>query len=359
VKNFGRFFFGVIGFVVLVMIAIALLFERVPPATIGVKLSQWGGGGIVRQDFAAGFRWGVTGYHRWFFLDKRTHFLTFSDDAVPGTMSTSTIGMRPALSIRTKDNNQASVDVTVTYRIKENEGHQIAVDGVRDQYRDRVTSLVESVLREELAQLSSEEFTSPEIRVKRAASTMPILEEAMAEFHVEPLDLLVRAVRFPAEYEVKLQQKQLTRQKALLAKALEGVEKQHQVTGVIEKETEAMEKERRADWDKRLQDARSNNEIEVQKILSQAEVYDKTTRSAADADQVTAIADGELALAQAEAVRNDLRNKALDTVGGRILLATRAAENLRIDEVTLNSNDPSIPTVLDIGAMVRLLLGDE
>jgi regulator of protease activity HflC (stomatin/prohibitin superfamily) len=358
VKNLGRLFFGVIGLVILLLVAFALLFKRVPPSTIGIKLSQWGGGGIVRQDYGAGFRWGVTGYHRWFYLDKRTHFLTFSADTTASTLSSSTMSTRPALSIRTKDNNQASVDVTVTYRIKQDEGHLIAVDGMRDQYRDRVTSLVESVLREELAQLSSEEFTSPATRVQRAATTIPILEKAMAEFHVEPLDLLIRAVSFPPEYEVKLQQKQLTRQKALLAGALEGVERQRQVTGVIEKETEAMEKEKTADWDKRLQDVRSTNEIAVQRILSEAEVYDKTTRSAAKADYVTAIAEGELALAKAEAVRNDLRNKALDTVGGRILLATQAAENLRIDEVTLNSNDPAVPTILDIGAMVRLLIGE-
>ena len=131
-----------------------------------------------------------------------------------------------------------------------------------------------------------------------------------------------------------------------------------QATGVIEKVTEAMTKERRADWEKRLQDARSDNEIEVAKILAEAEVYDRTTRSNADADYVTAIAEGELALARSEALRNDLRNKALDTTGGRILLATEAAENLQIRDVTLNSNDPKVPTILDVGEMVRLLIGD-
>lgn len=357
-KSIGRAFFMIIGLAALLLLAVVLLFERVPPAKIGVKQSQWGGG-IVRQDYGAGFQWGVTGYHRWYFLDEITHFLTFSATTTDRTLSTGTVSTRPALSIRTKDNNQASVDVTVTYRIKKGEGHLIAVDGVRFQYRDRVTSLVESVLREELAQLSSEEFTSPETRVERAAATLPLLAAAMSEFHVEPLDLLVRAVSFPAEYEAKLQEKQLTRQNALLATAREGVEKQRQVTGVIEKETEAMAKERIASWDKRLQDVRSDNEIEVQKILAHAEVYSRTTRSGADADYVTALAEGDLALAEAEAVRNDLRNKALDTVGGRILLATRAAENLQIDEVTLNSNDPAVPTVLDVGAMVRLLVGDD
>ncbi len=335
------------------VLAIAFLFERIPPATIGVKIAQWGGG-VVKKDYDTGFRLGVTGYHRWIFLDKRTHFLTFSSNITRATTQE-----RPNLEIRTKDNNLANVDVTVTYRIKEGEGHLIIVDGYRDQYRDRVTSTVESVLREELAQLRSEDFTSTKTRFARSEATLPVLTAAMAPFHVEPLDLLIRAVRFPEQYEVKLQQKQLTNQKALLASASERVEKQEQVTGVISKETEAMEKEKRAGWDKLLQDVRSDNEIAIATILGEAEVYDRTTRSNAEADYVTFLAEGGLALAKAEALRDELRNKALDTVGGHILLATQAAENLQIGDVTLNSNDPAVPTILDLGEMVRLLVGRE
>ena len=97
----------------------------------------------------------------------------------------------------------------------------------------------------------------------------------------------------------------------------------------------------------------------VAKILAEAEVYDKTTRARADADYETLVADGNLAIAKAEALRDELRNRALATRGGRILLAKQAAENLRLESVTLNSNDPAVPTVLDIGALVDLLIGSE
>ena len=43
-------------------------------------------------------------------------------------------------------------------------------------------------------------------------------------------------------------------------------------TGKIEKETEAMAKELRADWDKRIQEATSNNEVRVAGILAEAEI---------------------------------------------------------------------------------------
>lgn len=354
-KGAAKLVVGIFGIAILGLILVTLLFERVPPATIGVKQVQWGGGsGIVDEDYDVGFRWGVTGYHKWYYLDRRTHFLLFS-----GSTQRVTESERPALEIRTKDNNLAQVDVTITYRIKDGEAHKIVKEGLTGYYRNRVTSTVESVLREELAQLTSEAFTSTDVRMDRAAGTIPILTEALAPFFVEPLDLLIRAVRFPPEYEAKLQQKQLTQQKALLAQAMEKVENQEQITGVISKETEAIAKEQRAGWDKRLQDERSNNKILIAQIRADAEVYSRTTTSEADADYETSIAEGELALAKAEAVRNDLRNKALDTVGGRILLAMQAAENLRIEEVTLNSNDPAVPIVLDIDAMTKLLLGSE
>ena len=69
------------------------------------------------------------------------------------------------------------------------------------------------------------------------------------------------------------------------------------------------------------------------------------------------IAEGNLAIAKAEALRNELRNQALDTIGGRIYLAQQAAENLQFESVTLNSNDPSIPSVINIDEMMDLLLG--
>lgn len=351
-KNFSRSILLLCGVGLLAVIAALVLFEKVPPGTIGVKQAQWGGG-IIAQDYTTGFHLGITGYHKWHFLDKKTHFLTFSQNANPGSPQE-----RPALSIRTLDNNSAEVDVSLTYRIIPGEGHLVVSDGEQSQYRENVASTVRSVLREQLAKLSSEDFVSTEARLARTMETIPLIDSAIKEFHAECNELLIRAVRFPPDYESKLQEKQLSRQSALLFQAKEKVEKQQQVTGVISKETEAMEKEKRADWDRRLQDIRSDNEIAVATVLGEAEIYALTTRANAEATYVTALAEGELALAKAEALRDELRNKALDTVGGSILLATQAANNLDIAEVTLNSNDPAVPSVLDLSEMVRLLIGE-
>ena len=248
--------------------------------------------------------------------------------------------------------------MTVAYRIKEGEAHLLVAKGLRDVYPDRVNQVVQSVLRNQLAELNSEEFYSSEKRLKRAQETLPVLKKALVELHVEPQDLLIRAVRFQPGYEQRLQEKQLTYQRKLLATAQRKVEEQLQRTGTMEKEIEAAEKERRGEWDKKLQTVRSDNEVAIAEITGEADKYAKKVTSNADADWETRIAEGKLAIDKAEALRNQLRNQALDTRGGSIFLAQKAAENLNIDHVTLNSNDPTVPSVIDLPALVDLLVGD-
>jgi regulator of protease activity HflC (stomatin/prohibitin superfamily) len=346
------FLFG--GAVILVVGTISML-EKVPPATIGVRQALWGGGGVEELDYDMGFHLGITGYHKWHFLDRRTHFLTFAE---LGTSSR--VGqLKPPLVIRTKDNNTANFDVTVTYRIMPGKGFELVQKGLKEIYKERVTKTVESVMREELAQLSSEDIYSTEMRLDVAKRSLPKLAKELESFFVQPDQVLIRAVRFTSAYERKLQEKQLTYQQRLLATAQERVERQLAITQTKEAEIEAAEKEMRGDWDKRLETLRAENEITIAIISAEMRVYDKTTRAAASADYETLIADGTLAVVKAEALRDELRNQALDTRGGRILRARDAAENLQFDPVTLNSHDPTVPSILDLNEMVEMLVGAE
>jgi regulator of protease activity HflC (stomatin/prohibitin superfamily) len=337
------------------------LLERIEPGEIGVKQKMWGSGGVVSEDYLLGFHWGVTGIHRWHRLDRRTHFLTFSEPKSQSGYSRHHLNSqeeRP-LEIRTRDNNPVSVDVSVAYRIIEGQAHLIVAEGLKTDYRERVASKVKGVLREELSRLIPEDFVNTDIRLELAASVLPILRESLSTYHVEPESILIRAVRFLDTYEQKLQDKQLTQQLTELAKSKRLVEDAMKATGKIEKETEALEKESRAEWDKQLQDAFSTNEIEVASIMASANIYDNQVRPTADALYETLLADGKLAIAKAEALRDELRNEALDSLGGKILQARDAAENLKFESITLNSNDPSVPTVIEIDKLVDLLVGSD
>ncbi len=340
-------------FLVLVIFSLgSALFERIPPATIGVKQNMLGGG-IVEEDHSMGFHVGITGVHKWHLLDGTTHFLTYARQS-----SGNKAGVEKAvLDIRTKDNNFAFFDVTVTYRIIPGQGHRIVQAGNQEKYKAMADTAVNAILRAELAQLSSEEVYDTDTRLALVDRAMPALGEALAPIFLEPQGLLIRAVNFPEVYEDKLRMKQLTQQTKLLATAQRKVEDKQALTEGYEAQTLAMEKEKRGGWDKLLQSEYSANEIAIATIAAEAEKYNAETRAAAEADYETAVAEGELALAKAQALRDELRNKALNTAGGRIYLAREAAQNLQFESVTLNSNDPSIPSVLDVGGLVKLLVG--
>ena len=350
----SKFFLSAFGLAVLLIIGTACFIERVPPATIGVRQNLWGDG-VEAQDFEMGFHLGIVGVHKWHFLDRRTHFLTFADSGRPSSMGQ----LVPPLQVRTKDNNTAIFDLTLTYRIREGEGHRMVSEGLKEVYRDRIRTTVESIVREELAQLSSEDIYSTAERLDVADEALPKLAAELGKFYVVPNQVLIRAVRFTEAYEQKLQDKQLTYQQRLLASAQERVENQRAITETREAEIEAAEKEARGDWDKRLEQLRATNELAVAKVRAEAQVYDQRVRAEADAEYETLVAEGNLAVAKAEALRDELRNQALDTLGGRIYLAQQAAQNLQVENVTLNSNDPSIPSIIDVDALVKLLVGGE
>ena len=355
----NKILYGLIALVALGLLAIPLLFERIEPGEIGVRQSLWGGSGVAQADFGVGYHLGVTGVHKWHIVDARTHFLTFSEASgqLANSRRNQNSQQKPPLVIRTSDNNVVKLDVTVVYRVMEGHANQLVSDGRQLQYRDRVASKVQSVLREELSKLTPEYFQLTERRLESAAAALPILAASIEEFHVEPELILIRAVRFLENYEGKLQQKQLTEQQKKLEAALRLVEDSQRQTGSIEKKTEAMEKEERAKWDKRLQTAKSDNEVAIAEVSAAAHVYQNEVRPTADAVYEKLVADGLLAVQRAEALRDELRNAALDTAGGRILQARQAAENLNFESVTLNSNDPSVPSVIDIDALTKLLIG--
>ncbi len=347
-------------FLVLILVVLplgfSLLFKRVPPDTIGIKQVRWGGGGFVTQDYEPGFHFGVSGYHKWHFLPRRTHFLHFTSES-PRHDGVVTWG--DPREIRTTDNNLVDIEVTIPYRIIEGKGHGILVDGIKADYQEQVRLSVEGVLKEELSKLTSEDLQNTELRIKRAKETLPVLNERLAQFHIVADNLLIRRFGFPAEYEDKLQEKQYLRQAAKLDQAMTAQANEQKTINLIEKQIVAAELASSQDWEKKLQEKRSEYEVLLADIKGQAEVYSARTRAEGSAQREILEAEGKLAMEQSEALRNKLRTEALNSDGGRILLALEAAHNLNVPEVTLNSDDPAVPMLLDLHALTRMLVGGE
>jgi regulator of protease activity HflC (stomatin/prohibitin superfamily) len=349
----------------------AIMLARVPPMEIGVRQAQWGGGGIAEEDFTTGTYLGITGVHKWFYLPRRTHFLHFSGQPgrgrgqegsrPPGTTTRGlpTAMWRKPMDLRTTDGNLTEVDLTVPYRIMEGMGWRIVSDGILGNYMENVRTKVESVLRNKLSKLTSEDLQSTEKRLELADKVLPDLNKELVGFYVQADAILIRRVSFPAQYESKLQEKQYFTQKALLDGALTLQADEEKITNSIEKQIEAEIKGKTETWNKRLQEEKSSYEVKIAQVEADARVYETRVRAEGEAEAILMEAQGQLEVDKAEALRNELRNAILNTTGGRIYLALQAADNLQIKSVMLNSNDPRVPMVLDLEEMSKLLVGSD
>ncbi len=341
--------------ILLPLIVLPLLFERLPPNVIGVKQARWGGGGIVSEDYSQGFQLGISGFHLWHYLPLETHFLHFTG-APPRRGEVDT--WDPPQEIRTRDNNVVTVELSVPYRIVPGEGHLIVQDGLKYDYRHRVKSTVERVLRSQLSTLSSEDLQDTDKRIARSAEILPLLNAQLAQFHCEAEGILIRRFRFSPQYEEKLQEKQYLRQKANLDYALTAQANEQKTVNLIERQIGAAELALTQDWEKKLQEKTSEYQVLIADIAGQANVYSEQTRAEGDAEKVVRTAEGRLAMDRAEALRDELRTKALQGEGGRVLIGLQAAKNLDVKSVTLNSGQAGVPMLLDLEASTRMLVGD-
>lgn len=343
------------GLLILVPVIYLGFFENVPPARIGVKQNLWSGKGVVEADYGLGMHLGVTGVHRWYFLPARTHFLNFTRESGPRD---EVVQDTDPLEIRTTDGNIVTIDLTVSYRIREGQGHRIIAEGAQQFYRERVSSVVTAVLRSELPKLTSEDLQETDKRTRRVSEILPVLDEQIAQYHCTADQILIRQIEFQKDYEDQLQEKQYLRQLANLDQALTFQAEEERTVNAIDRQIQAAELKLNQEWEKRIQEKKSEYDVLVAQIRANAEVYARRTRAEGEAERVISTANGALAVEKAEALRNELRTAALDSEGGRVLLALEAAEQLNLPTVVLNSDDPAVPKILDLDSLVKMLVGE-
>ena len=133
-KGLSKIFIAAIAVFVIALLALQILFVRIHPWEFGVKQNLLAKE-IVEKDFGTGFALRIPGLHQWHRVDRRTHFVTFADQDVRTALGTN----KPALEIRTKDNNLATYDLSVTYKIIEGRS-PIAMAGSRAPSRPAATS---------------------------------------------------------------------------------------------------------------------------------------------------------------------------------------------------------------------------
>lgn len=384
------------------MIAPTCFVSTVPLGTIGVRSSSFSG--VLEADLEPGWHLSVSTIHNLTLLPSRYLFLDYGDDANQG------------LQIRTRDNNNVFVDVTVPYRIKPGEAHLIMKAGnhvrtAEDTFRFQrlAAETTVGVLREDLANLTSSDFYNTDKRLAVAADTLKVLNEELAPLHLEAQAVLLRAVTFRPEYEVQLQAIQLNEQNKLLDGARQRVAQQQQELDNFELQTTALANARQQEWVKKQADLERAYQVgfvvdpngdravgaarrqltalaaeEAQKLREeaarvleiddaakitdayllgiqniQAETLEYKQRVAAEADGIAGRlkAEGEADLA---AVRGDFETKInalLGSPAGRAYVAWKSAENVKFSEVLTFQSREGIPSVLRLRNFALQFMG--
>ncbi len=394
---------------IIVIVALALLIvptctvQTIPMGSVGVRASNLSG--VDKTDRDPGWHLNVPGIHRITLLPSHYLFLDYTNDD------------NQSLLIRTQDNNNVTVDISVPYRIIPGEAHLIMMEGnhvsTGDGFRfERLAAnTTVSVLREEIANLTSADFYNTERRLEVASKTLEVLNEKLKSIHCEAQAVLIRAVRFRNEYEVQLQNIQLNEQNKLLDGAREKVAKQQQQLDNFTLETNALVAARQQEWAKKVADLDRAYQVgfiedpegdrtpgrarrlmeamtpeqraalikEVATVLEiedaekitdayllgikniEAETLEYKQRVTAEADGISArlVAEGDADIA---AVRGEFEaklNALLDSPGGRAYVAWKAASNVKFDDVLTFQSDDGIPSVLRLRSFAESFMGSK
>ena len=324
-------------------------FQRVPPGAIGVKQVNFGGGGIVQEDYASGLHFGLKGYHSWHAIDGRTQLISYGWSAEPYDAE--------HLKVRTADGNYVRIGLAVPFRVIRGEAHKLVEDGLKSTYRQRVQTAIERMLTTEFGRLKTEEFWDTDLRTACTQAALPKLNRELAALHVEAQSILVENFRFNPEYEDRLQQVQLDALRTIVNTTKAAVDLEQSKIEESLREIERAESDLTIDLKKQIDGENDAGRKRIEAQLAEARYYDQTRKAQATAEYERLVAEGERVVTQVEQVRIAAENQGYGSLGGKLLLARQAAENLKIKQVTLNSNDPRSPSVLDMDELVRLLVG--
>lgn len=323
--------------------------RQTPAGQIAVRQVEWGGAGVVERDHGPGLQRDTLGRDTWHLLPAGTHIISFASQADGGTQE--------PLEVATLEGEACQVSVFVPYRILPGSGWRLVSEGLRADYPARALAICRRVLLEELGALSAAEFSDPDARARVAQAARARLVDELGATHLEPLDVRVGNVFFAPTYEKKMLEKQLSAQNELTVASLERRKEQERAK---EKQLHILQDaeldliQGYALQEEALRDA---HESELHLIGRGASQYRAEALSSSKVEALLLANEGELALAAAEDLGRTLLDEALRSAGGRLHLAKEAAENLRFGKVTLNSNDPRVPSVIDLDELVALLMG--
>jgi hypothetical protein len=342
--------------VLLAALAVALLWTcwvKIPLNKVGVCTSRTSG--IIDKDYDAGYVLAIPGMYSVQEWDPTWR------------------NLKDTVQIRGSDQYTTEVDISVLYRIQPGKCHEAA-----KHYRDEAH--IESLARidltkfanEILAQMRTEDFFNSKIRNEKAAQAQDAMDKLLRPKGIEVKNVLIRNIVYDPKFEQQLLQKQLAGQRKSLEIAKGSLAAAETQTQLIDRDAESKVKQIResteqeiqnlkADTDRQIaqiiQDATlkagtivakaeaSRNEakaavdLKVEQIKQDANLEAASILAKAESDRRQKIAQADLLQATATAKSTDLMSKAYAKPGAQYYFARKAIENIKLDDIEVNSSN--------------------
>lgn len=325
-----------------------LFLVHVQPWQAAVQQGNFSGG-LSGQDLAPGLHVNIPGFDSVHLVDMGRRMTSFGVDADPKSLN--------AIDLRTADDNVVALSTVILWKVKPGAAHSIVAKALVETLPTQVALTAAEVLRREFATMGSEAWFDADGRVLLTSEIEPKLAAELAALHVDLDGIYIQGLAFSKDYEVKLQEIQINHQKGLLFDAISRVEEANGEVGKLVNETEAKVLQLMAEWDQEREGKRITSGFEKATLIAEAQALAAKTKADADASHEVLVTQGQLAFSLASEQSKRLRLEALDSEGGRIWLARKAAGELQVEQVWLDSRDPSVPSMMDLDEMTKLLLG--
>jgi regulator of protease activity HflC (stomatin/prohibitin superfamily) len=319
---------------VLAVVVFNSCYEYVRPNEFGIKVVKIGvNKGVQDEAYGPGYAFripfGVQQIHR---LPQSVQVLELANSVNSSAQTVSTFIDRGA-KIQTSDGFFVDVDATILYRITD----PIAVFkklGPAVAFRDLgMLPKAESVLKEALGQLTTEEFYDSQKRVEKAELAREILNEKLATEGMEVEHVLVRYFEYSPSIQQNIEDKKL----------------QDQL--VFTNKSKGQAAEQRQD----LMRTKEEGEYLVKIKLEEGDAYKVEKESDRDLYTRTKEAQADLLVKTAEAQGIELKNQAMQTLGADSMVALRMAEVLEgLDTVILPAGGEAGVNPLDLDRVLEM-----
>jgi hypothetical protein len=346
-----------LAFLILVFMGLIFCTAVVPLDRVGVR-SNLLGQGVEQRDLAPGLWLVIPFVHKLDILDPTLQRLNFqagdqatavaprgvrlaSRQIAMGERDIAAGETEGVLRLRTKDQYETAIDMTIFYRIRDGKAHLVLRSmGPGYSFRERFRQQAEAEIWKVMGGMKTEDFYASEIRTQKSKETVERLNQALEaeKIELEVVSVLVRKVVFDPRFEEKLIAKQLLDQQRLLAESQTLREKEQQKTELIHRETDAKALAIETQMKQDIVTLKTQTDAQMARIKADADLQVRTLLTGAGRAKREMTAEGEKLKEIARARGEEALNKAYGSPGGRLVLSRKFIQNLEIGPIILNTN---------------------